>query len=56
MAGIITVKTGGAFAKGGKVTSNVSGQAVAIDTGNELNGYALEASTGSGLYVPILLK
>lgn len=51
--GILLIKTGGAVVVGAKVTSNASGYAVTAGGTAEVNGYALDASTGANEVIRI---
>ncbi len=53
--GVAVMRTGGAFDPGDKITSDGSGLAVEAASTNEVIGRALEASTGSGQYVAVLI-
>ncbi len=50
--GILLVKTAGAIAQGAKVQSDANGFAIAYTSG-EVNGYALDESTGAGEVIRI---
>ncbi len=49
------VETAGAISQGAKVASDANGKAVAFSTG-EFNGYAVDAASGSGELIRVLLR
>jgi len=53
-SGIVLVTSGGAIAQGAKVASNAAGKAVTFSSG-ELNGYALDSSTGADQKIRVKL-
>ena len=54
--GIAMVKAGAAVAQGAVVTSADDGEAVTATTGDYQHGYALEAASGAGEIISVLLK
>lgn len=54
--GVSFVEAGGAITAGARVATNATGQAVAATTGNVICGIALEAATGSGQQIAVLLN
>lgn len=50
----VIVKTGGAFAVGARVSSDSTGRATALASGDYIMGIACEASGAANEYVPIL--
>lgn len=54
-SGIAIVETGGAVAAGALVAADATGKAVTAATGNVVAGRALEASTGTGIQIAVLL-
>jgi len=55
VAGIALITTGEAVSIGDKLVSDANGKAL-VGTGDAVNGYALDASTGADELVRILLK
>ena len=55
VTGIAKVRAGGAIALGAQVTATTDGKAVTAASGNRVAGVAIEAATGDGEIIPVLL-